>query len=558
MIGIKDQVALGASSFEEARERHQWTLPETYNLAADCVSRWAADPTSRDRNALIDVGVDGEVRRTTWGDLDRLVARFAHALEQRVGLRPGDVCAVMAGQRLETAVAHMAIYRLGAVALPIAKILGADGVAYRLQHSGAVAAVVDEPSRRVVKAIRDLPQLRSLVVIEDPTPSDADGSFWSLIKAAAEDAPIAETGPRTPAVLIYTSGTTGEPKGCLHGHRVGLAHANLSYLVGYFREDDVYYSTADWAWVAGLFNGLLAPWGHGVTVVAHDGRFDPERFLQICRDHRVSTSLLPPTVLRLIRRSGAPIEHRLRAICSGGELVTPELSTWCTEHLVDVINVGYGQSEINDVIGEVAMWEQPDVTSLGKPLPGHDVALMNDDGSLIDDDDVVGEIVVRHDPGNPAPMLEYYREPEATAAKFRDGWVHTGDLGRRSSDGYLHFEGRQDDIIKASGYRLSPSEIETAVLADPAVAECAALGAPDPERGEVVALFVRLQRGSEPDDALADRLRQAVRDRVGKHATPRVVRFVGDLPRTVTGKIRRVDLRSSLQAGPSDTADGGR
>jgi acetyl-CoA synthetase len=548
VTGVPDQIAWDARSFDEARAQHRWKVPAVYNIAADCVHRWAADPAKRDAPALVWDRGDGRTTTYSWVDADREVRRAANALRSELGVRPGDVVALLLPQRPETAFLHMAVFHLGAVSLPISKLYGSDAVEYRLRHASARVVVVDDESRLTINPVLGrLPDLRHVVTVGAPQ-SAADRSYDDLIRRASPRSEPAATRPDQPAILMYTSGTTGQPKGCLHGQRVSLGHANLGYSLDLPRPDDVYYSHADWSWVAGLMNGLLATWGFGLTVVCCDGRFDPAALTALVERHGVTCGLYTPGVLRQLAEHSPPSAHRLRCAVSGGELVTPEVSQWALENFTSAFNVGFGQTEVNDLIGNVSLWEAAPIGPLGRPLPGHEVALLDEDDQPVAQG-ATGEIAVRLTDDNPAPMLRYHLDPTSTAAKFRSGWLHTGDLGTADESGFISFASRTDDVIKTSGYRVGPGEVEACLLSHPAVRECAVIGVPDPSRGQSVVAHVVVRAAG--DAQLARELQDFVRSRVGHHAYPRAVHFSDALPKTVTGKV----IRAQLRAQASDLAE---
>lgn len=538
LIGARDQIAR-ASSFEDAHAGHRWQLPARYNISTDCVSRWATDAMWRSRPALIWHKADDSLETFTWAEIEQRINRMANGLISRLGIQPGDVVAVMLPQRPETAIIHMAIYRVGAILLPLSKLYAGDALQYRIVHASAKAIVVDEESLPTIDDVRaGVDTVQNIMVVGD---GPSEHLRWSDVEEAGSPVfEAADTTPNTPALLSYTSGTTGTPKGCLHGHRVALGHANLSYVLDYFQEDDVYYSHADWSWLAGIGNGILGPWGFGVPIVASTPRFDPAHLVRLIDRTNVTVGLYTPTVLRLVRQAGETPKRLLRCVVSGAELVTPEITEWAAVSFADSFNIGFGQTEANDVIGCVSMWETPPVETLGRALPGHDVAIMDDQDHPVEVGEI-GEICIRAD-NDPVQLLEYFRSPEATAEKFRSGWLHTGDLGYADDRGYLAFSGRTDDMIKASGYRISPGEVEAAILRLDEVVECAVVGVADADRGQVVKAFVQVEDGVNTD-SLADRVRTSVRAGVGKHAYPRQVEFVSEFPRTATGKIRRAELR---------------
>jgi acetyl-CoA synthetase len=345
-------------------------------------------------------------------------------------------------------------------------------------------------------------------------------------------------------LLIYTSGTTGDPKGVLHGHRVALGHANFSYVLDIVRPGDSYYAPNDWSWIAGAGNGLLAPWGFGIPVLSMgDSRFEASDVTAFLDRHRPTLAFLPPSALRILRQAEASLDHKLRCLMSGGEVVTPELANWVTENLADSLNVGFGQTEGNDTIGTVHAWEEAPPGTIGQALPGHTVGVLDQNGNEVEVGEE-GELALRYE-SNPTFMLGYFHNPAATAHAIRDGWIWTGDRVMRGDRGYLIFAGRADDVIKSSGYRIGPSEIERVLARHPAVLECAVVGLPDPERGEAITAVVRLRPGTS-EERLREELTLAVRREVGHHAYPRRIEFVDELPKTVTGKVQRRALRAAL------------
>jgi acetyl-CoA synthetase len=500
MIGLRD-LAVRASSWEEASARFALPAIAEYNIAADCL---------RHSGVALRMFEGPDV---TFAELDHLSGRFAAGLSA-LGVRPGDRVAVRLSQSADMAIAILGVLRLGAIVVPLSNVLGEDGLRHRLEDS--------DP--------------RVLV--------GADGI--SVAETLAETvAPIAATTPDTPAILLYTSGTTGKPKGVLHGHRVILGHHAIDFALDGIRADDVCYGPVDWAWGGGLFLGLLVPLAHGVPVVAYrEPRFDPERALAVMRACGVSIGLYPPTVLRLLRQSGLarPDGLRLRCLVTGAEAVEPELLGWAREELGVTVNNAYGQTEANALIGHASALGALDVASLGRPYPGRRIA-------LLDDELMPGAV---HEPGqiavataDPVCMLGYWNQPQATERKLAGGWMATGDTAHADERGQIFFHGRADDIIKSGAYRIGPAEVEAALLLDASVAECAVVGLPDAARGEVVTAFVRLRDGVA-DEALTARLQQRVRAKVGAHAYPRDVRYLGELPRTSTGKVDRAGLRRSF------------
>ena len=530
----------------------RWTIPDRYNIAADVCDRWAlAEP---DRPAILEVGADGSVEETSYGRVREVSNRLAAALGAR-GIDAGDRVAVLLPQSAAVVVAHLAAYRLGAIALPLAGLFGADALRYRLADSGARAIVTDAAG--LAKLAPLLPGLPDLAVLLST--DGAEGPAEGLREALASGAPAVaapDTGPDDPALMIYTSGTTGLAKGALHAHRVLLGHLPGYCLMHGFPLAEVeapdasiaagvMWTPSDWAWAGGLLNVLLPSLRRGMAVVARpSARFEPEAALALVARLGVTNAFLPPTALRMLRAVEDPRGRfdlsRLRAIASAGEALGPETFAWAERELGLTVGEAYGQTECNLVLASNPALGVARAGSTGRPVPGHRVAVLRDDGSEADADET-GEICVRAP--DPVLFLGYWRQPEATERKFRDGWWLTGDRARRDVDGYVHFVGREDDLITSAAYRIGPTEIEDCLGGHPAVALAAAVGRPDPVRTEVVKVFVVLRDGYERSDALAADILGYARRRLSAHEVPRELEFRDALPMTTTGKIIRRQLR---------------
>jgi acetyl-CoA synthetase len=344
--------------------------------------------------------------------------------------------------------------------------------------------------------------------------------------------------------LIYTSGTTGKPKGALLAQRVLLGHLPGFHLYSNFPQGEaVYWSPADWAWIGGLLDVLLPAWFYGFTVVAHRApKFDPQEALELMRQHGVTHTFLFPTALKLLRGLGRIANPpRLESIHSGGEPLGEELQEWSRENFGLPVNEFYGQTEANLLVGNSYRADPIRPGSMGKPYPGHRVVVIDEEGNPLPPGEV-GEVAL--ETPDPVAFLGYWNNEAATREKFSGPYLRTGDLAVRDEEGYLWFKARKDDLIKAAGYRISPFEVEEALLRHPAVAMAAVVGQPDPQRGQRVVAYVKLHPGQSGDETLVRALQQEVRSRVGHHAYPRAVHFVDELPLTTTGKIQRFKLRS--------------
>jgi len=530
----------GAGDFDAVRRRFRWDIPERYNMGLDACARHVAGAS--DRVALHCEDSDGLERRYTFGELDRLSNRLANAL-RALGVVRGDRVAIVLAQRPETAIAHLAVYKLGAVALPLSVLFGAEALGYRLRDSGTRVAIADARRAETIRAMRD--DLEALETVVECGNADA-AEFWKLLERASDELEPEDTAADDPALLIYTSGTTGPPKGALNAHRCLLGNLPGFELSHNFfpREGDLFWTPADWAWTGGLLDGLLPALRYGVPVLGYEGgRFDPEKAFQLMQKYRVRNAFIPPTGMKLLRQVPDPrqrFELVLRSIMSAGEQVGVEVERWAREDLGVPLNEMWGQTEFNYLVGNCCEIMPVRPGSMGKPYPGHDVQPIDDDGNPMADGEP-GELAARR--GDPVMFLGYWGNEEATREKLTGEWFRTGDVGSRDEDGYVWFVGRKDDVISSAGYRIGPGEVEDSLLKHPAVAQAAVVGSPDDLRGSVVKAFVVLAQGHEPGDELAREIQQSVRERLSAHEYPREVEFIDALPMTTTGKIRRVELR---------------
>ena len=501
-------------AYDELRSSFRWALPARVNIGVEVADR---RPPA---DAAILVTDGREITRVvTFGELSESSNRLANMLVAK-GVSPGDRVALILSQRPETVVIHVAAYKLGAIALPLSSAFGTDALEVRLRGA--------EP--RVVLGEREsLERVRALGF--DGILIDVDRELDALLGDASPVFEAARTTPDTPALLVYTSGTTGPPKGALHGHRVLAGHLPGFELSHDFfpQPGDRIWTPADWAWIGGLYDVVMPGLAHGVPVVAfRRQRFDPEQAYEVIASAGIRNVFMPATALRLMRRAeGVPVA--LRTLASGGETVGEETAAWCRERLGVTLNEFYGQTEANLLIGNCAAWPARPGW-MGRAYPGHELRLVD------------GEIAVRVE-GDPVVFLGYWRDEDATAAKVRDGWLHTGDLAEVDEDGTYRSVGRVDDLISSGGHRIGPGEIEECLIRHPAVSVAAVIGVPDPVRGEVVKAYVVTAPGATGSDELVAELQSLVRSRLAPYEVPRAIEFVDELPLTVTGKIRRGELR---------------
>jgi acetyl-CoA synthetase len=527
-------------SYQEMTSGFRWEVPASYNLAADVL-----DKHEPERPAMRFVSDEGRHERWSFGDLRRLTDRTANAL-RGLGVGRGDRVAVMAPASPEIAASFLATYKLEAILLSMSVLYGDDSIVYRLNDSEAKVLVTSAAHRdRVAELLDKAPSVEHLVVVG----GDGRDSFEELTRAASDRFPTPDTDPDTPAQLYYTSGTTGLAKGILHAHRYLLAHEEFQFSHD-VRAGELFHSTGEWAWIAGIVPGILGPWRFGVETLVHGrkGGFDPGKALRLMADHQVGNLFTTPTAIRAMMgvSEAAGLEFALRLACSAGEPLNPEAIAWWGRTVGCPVLDYYGLSESYPLCGNYPTVEvRPG--SMGLPLPGWDVAILDEDERPVPKGEP-GEICLKAR-SNPHYPLGYWNRPEDSQEVFGGDWFHTKDTARQDDDGYVWYSGRADDVIISAGYRIGPFEVESTLLEHPAVAESAVVASPDPQRGNIVKAFVRLVPGQQPGDELVAELQRHVRDRLSAYAYPRKVEFVDDLPKTLTGKIRRSELRKA-DSGP--------
>lgn len=538
--------------YESCRARFHWDLPARFNIGSACADR----PAKTRPDALAVLELDGENRhRLTFAELSRASSAFASMLAAR-GVAAGDRIAILLPQGRAVAIAHLAAYKLGAIAVPLAHAFRAEALDFRLSDAGIAVLVTDAAGLDKIaglRAERDYPALQ-LTISVDPAIDSLD--FWTLIAAGDPAFPALDTPLDAPCLMIYTSGTTGQPKGTLHGMRVLLGHLPgfAFHHQPFDRQDALFWTPADWAWAGGLLNLLLPALFYGRGVLAWPYRkFDPVAAYRLMDEERVTHAFLPPTALRMMRGAGRPegLSLRLESLACAGEALGAETLLWSERDLGVPADEFFGQTECNYVLGSSVRRGVSRAGSTGKPLPGASVVLLDADGEPVGPG-VEGEIAIGRD--HPSMFLEYWNNPDATAAKFQGNWMRTGDRAVMDADGYIAFLARNDDIITSAGYRIGPVEIEDCLLKHPAVALAAAIGKPDPLRTEIVKAFLVLKPGFKPSDVLVAEIQDFVRQRLSVYEYPREIVFVTDLPMTSTGKIMRRLLKAQAEQPPGRLA----
>ena len=581
-------------AYAELHQNFTWHIPEYFNIAEVCCSRWAQPSDAIKKVAVCAHKQGATATFYTYLELKKAADALGHVL-QGLGVQRGDRVAIVMPQRFETAACYMAVFQLGAVAMPLSMLFGPEALEYRLQDSEAVVAIADESSMASLQQVRTAcPALRTVIAVGD---TRADVQYEAAIARHASAFTAVKTKAEEAAILIYTSGTTGPPKGALLPHRALIG--NLTGFVcsqnwfGFdpFPEPDfapspvwgkagerenahrarpskedqntsVFWSPADWAWTGGLMDALLPTLYFGRPIVAFNGRFSPELAFSLMQQHGVTHSFLFPTALKAMMKAyPQPRKHfklKLEGLMSAGEAVGDAVFDYCRDEMGVVVNEMFGQTEINYVVGNCNRFWPARAGSMGKGYPGHRVAVIDDAGNECAVG-VPGDVAVNrfdvHGQPDPIFFLGYWKKDAATQAKFTGDWCRTGDMATRDPDGNLWYEGRADDIFKAAGYRIGPGEIENCLLKHPAVANAAVVPKPDKERGAVVKAYVVLAPDLEAararihsskatfDAEITVKLQLHVKKLLAPYEYPKEIEFIDALPMTTTGKVRRRVLR---------------
>ncbi|UCF82296.1 MAG: AMP-binding protein [Desulfobacteraceae bacterium] len=534
---------LKGKTYEEVYNNFEWEIPEYYNIGVDVCDKWAHE---KYRLALIYVDPDGREQKYSFWELKNISNQLANALKAN-GIKREDRVGILLSQRPETLISHVAIYKLGAIAVQLLTLFGPDAIEYRLLDSEAKGVITDIENLPKVMEMKDsLPNLKMIMVV-DAGKDDNVLDFWKCVEKGSRDFTPVLTKPDDPALIIYTSGTTGQPKGTLHGHRIllGILPGFDFYHNLFPKEGDLLWTPLDWAYIGGSYDALFPTLHHGVTMLAFRARkFDPEQAFHLMAKHGVRNLMAVPTVLRMMMHAVEKPKERydvqLRSITAGGETLGEELSQWCSEALGVELNEQYGQTECDLVIGFCSEVMNIVPGAIGKAVPGHIVEIISEGGEIKKPGEL-GEIAVKCP--DPVMFLEYWRNPGATKEKFVGDWMRTGDYGIKDESGHFSFTGRQDDIIESGGYRIGPGEVEDCLMKHEAVALVGVIGVPDPIRGEIVKAFIQPKEGVTVDKALEESIKQHVKTKLEAHAYPREVEFMKELPRTKTGKILKQELR---------------
>ncbi len=525
-------------SYEKIYTEFRWGTPEYFNFG-NVIDEFAAD---RNRVALLWEDQEGNRARLTFGDFKEKSNRIANVLKE-VGIGKGDPILLVLPRIPIWQAAYIAALKIGAIVIPCTAMLREKDLVYRANHSGAKAIIASVDSATMVGDLRNqCPALEHYLIV------GAERSGWKSLpedmKRASAKFQVAKTRAGDPAICYYTSGTTKEPKAVLHAHSYIYSHkfTGLNWLD--LKPNDVHWTTSDTGWAKAAYGVIFGPWMNGVPVFMYNGRFEPAREMELLQRYGITTFCAPPTEYRMLVKEDLSKFKvpKLRHCTAAGEPLNPEVIEVWRRNFNLTIRDGYGQTETIIVACNMPGAEVK-LGSMGRPFPGHDVRIVDEDLHECKEDEV-GQIAVRVKPEKPPSIMrEYWKNPEENALVFRGDYYLTGDKAYRDEEGYLWFVGRADDVITSAGYRIGPFEVESALLEHPSVMESAVVASPDSDRGHIVKAFIRLKAGVRGDDALAHELQEHCKRITAPYKYPREIEFVEDLPKTVSGKIRRVELR---------------
>lgn len=532
-------------SYPAVYKAHEWRIPDYFNIGVDVCNRHAE--VTPDKTALIVVEDETEDKEYSFSDIRQLSNKLGNLLSLN-GLEKGDRLGILLSQSVEAAISHIAAWKIGGISIPLFTLFGEDALKFRLQNSGAKMLVTDSDNLPKIIAIKDdLPNLELILIVNSAPNADGILDLWAGMETVSDELTPLQTRAEDPAFIVYTSGTTGNPKGALHAHRTLFGHLTGMELFHDFmpQENDRMWTPADWAWIGGLMNCLICSWHHGVTNVAYRAKkYDPEAALRLMAKYKIRNVFMPPTALNLMRSIDNIPSYGvdLRTIAVAGEPMGAELLDWARDQLGVTCNEFYGQTECNLIVTNCQTLMEVKPGSMGKPAPGHVVEVIDKEGNILQPG-IEGEIAVKAP--DPVMLLNYWDNPQATQDKYRNGWLLTGDDGKKDEDGYMWFVGRADDVITSAGYRIGPGEIEDCLCTHPAVSLAAAIGVPDPVRTESIKVFILLKSDYKESSELEEQIRAHVKTRLSPHEYPRLIEFVDELPLTATNKIKRKDLRDA-------------
>ena len=529
-------------------DRLQIKWPHNVNIFHMTVGQYLG-PESCDRVAMIYQDDQDTLHKQTFADVDVAATNLANAL-QGLGVGVGDYVGIHTGQHPDTAVAHMAVCKLGAVAVTLSQLYGPETLRHALNDCELKVLLTSNAAWSILReqCATLFPHLQH-VLLREPQGQELD--LASAFETSAPHFTPQYQGADDPALLMYTSGSTGKPKGILHGHRVLAAYTpsiNLFFNLSMQDEDAVFWSPSDWAWVGGLLDMVFPAWMAGRPIATSLERFSENQGYSFMARHKVTHTFLAPTAIKRLARTREPRKEydlALRVICTGGEALASETLTWAEDALGVVCNEFYGMTEVNHLIGNCKALYERKPGSMGRAYPGHEVRLVDADGKDVNEGEP-GEIVTGDQ--SPTRFFGYLNNPDKEDEMKLGPYLRTHDLAVRDEDGYYWYKGRSDDLIKSSGFRIGPAEIEESLLAHEAVTETAVVGKPDPDRGSIVKAFIKLRDGQLPSRELEQALKDHVRNHLAGYKAPREIEFVDAFEMTSSAKINRRVLREREQA----------
>ncbi|EAL69307.1 hypothetical protein DDB_G0276321 [Dictyostelium discoideum AX4] len=549
-------------NYEEAYKSFKWDIPEYFNIGQEICDKHANDPNKMNHIAIKHI-IDEDKnisKEYTFKDLQTKSNQLANKYKE-IGLKKRDRVGVLLSQGFECALSHTTTLRSGMITMPLFTLFGPEALEFRLSNSSTSCVLTDlENLEKLLGILPCLPNLKKIIVFGTLSENFKNNSHYGnlieewndkISENYSKEFEAIKSKSDDEAVIIFTSGTTGNPKGCLHAHRVLLGHLpGVQFPQNNFpnrksTNDYIFYTPADWAWIGGLFDVLIPSLYYGVTVLAHRmTKFEPKKICKLLIDNKVDTAFLPPSALKIMKQQEEQLKLtpvNMTSIGSGGESLGEKLLQWGKEQFNVEIAEFYGQTEANLLVGNCPSVFPIKNGSIGKPIPGHIVEIIDSNGMILPIDQV-GDIALKTP--DPVAFLTYWNNDKAAKKKMNGDWLVTGDLGRKDSDGYIWYVGRDDDIINSSGYRIGPSEIENCLLKHPSVSNVGVVGVPDEIRGEIVKAFIVLNPSYSKSDQLKKDIQNYVKTILSAHEYPREIEFINELPTTTTGKIIRKDLRS--------------
>ena len=529
------------TDYDKTYSEFKWEIPEYYNFAVDTLDYWAQDPA---KQAMLWVDDDGTEIKKTFLDFSIASKKLANLLKD-LGVSRNDVVIVVLGRDIAWWEIFTACIRMGALVAPGTTQLTAKDLKYRINTAGAVCFITDNLNAAKLDEVADAcPTLKAKIVVGGPVKGWID--YDRAVEAASDSFEPVKTKSTDDCLIYFTSGTTGQPKMTLHTHSYPVGHQVTGRFWLDLTPQDFHWNVSDTGWAKAAYSSYCGPWNCGTAVFVHQTeRFDPETTLELLQKYPITTMCGAPTIYRMLVQQDLEKYniHSLRHCVGAGEPLNPEIIEVWERATGIIIRDGYGQTETVLVCGNFLCF-QPRFGSMGKPSPGFDVQIIDEDGNILPEKSE-GDIAVRIMPEKPPGIFkEYWKEPGKTESVRHGDYYLTGDRGYKDEDGYFWFVGRSDDVILSSGYRIGPFEVESALIEHPAVAESAVVSSPDETRGEVVKAFIILTSGYKPGEELVKEIQEYVKKATAPYKYPRKIEFVDELPKTVSGKIRRIELRN--------------